>query len=377
MMKRNHEARQTESPLAPEAVPERASPRLPSGQSPHSRSDSDRMRKAGPRRSHPPAEDAPMTAPAFVGLDVSKARLDVSIRPDGDAFAVANDPDGHADLVARLTPRRPALVVLEATGGYEHAAAAALAAAGLTVAVVNPRQARDFAKATGRLAKTDAIDAETLALFAERVQPPPRPLPDAAARAFEALLTRRRQLLAMRTAEQNRLGLAGPAPVRKSLQAHIDWLSRQLDKVDRELSVAVEASPVWRAKDDLLRSIKGVGRTLSRTLLAALPELGTLTRQRIAALAGLAPLNRDSGTRRGTRSIGGGRAEVRSLLYMAALSAARYNPALRAFSERLRGAGKVAKVRLVAVARKLLTIANAVLRDGRPWDPALCGTERG
>lgn len=309
--------------------------------------------------------------PAFVGIDVSKARLDVHCRPDAAAFAVANDPIGVAELVARLAPLRPALVVLEATGGLEHPAAAALALAGLPVAVVNPRQAHDFAKAIGRLAKTDAIDAEALALFAERVRPEPRPLPDDAARALDALMQRRRQLLEMRAAEHNRLGTATAAKVRASLQAHIAWLSKQLDKVDKELAAAIEASPVWRAKDELLQSIKGVGPTLSRTLLAALPELGALTRQEIAALAGLAPLNRDSGQRKGVRSIGGGRAEVRSLLYMAALSAARYNPALRAFSERLRGAGKAAKVRLVAVARKLLTIANAVLRDRRPWDPAL------
>jgi transposase len=283
---------------------------------------------------------------------------------------LANDAGGVAELVARLAPLRPALVVLEATGGLEHPAAAALALAGLPVAVVNPRQAHDFAKATGRLAKTDAIDAGALALFAERVRPEPRPLPDEEARALDALVQRRRQLLDMRAAEQNRLGAATAAKVRASLQAHIDWLSKQLDKVDKELAAAVEASPVWRAKDELLRSIKGVGPALSRTLLAALPELGALTRQEVAALAGLAPLNRDSGRRKGTRCIGGGRAEVRSLLYMAALSAARYNPALRAFSERLRRAGKAAKVRLVAVARKLLTIANAVLRDGRPWQPA-------
>ncbi len=313
-----------------------------------------------------------MTPPAvFIGIDVSKARLDVAVRPTGDTFAVPNDPQGHADLLARLAPLRPTLVVLEATGGFEHPAAAALAAAGHPVAVVNPRQVHDFAKATGRLAKTDALDADTLALFAERVRPEPRPLPDAAARDFEALLGRRRQLLEMRAAEQNRLGSSTAAAVRKSLQAHIDWLSRQLAKVEEELSQAIEASPVWRAKDDLLQSIKGIGPTAARTLLAALPELGDLTRQQVAALAGLAPLNRDSGQRKGQRSIGGGRAEVRSLLYRAALSAARYNPALRAFSERLKQAGKAAKVRLVAVVRKLLTIANAVVRDGRPWDATL------
>jgi transposase len=264
----------------------------------------------------------------------------------------------------------PALIVLEATGGLEYAAAAARAAAGLAVAVVNPRQARAFAQATGRLAKTDPLDAHDLALFAERVRPQPRPLPDATAREFEALLHRRRQLLEMRAAEENRLGMAPSARVRASLRAHVDWLTRQLGKVDRELAEAVQASPVWRAKDELLRSIPGIGPTVSQTLLAALPERGTLTRQRVAALAGLAPPNRDSGTRKGQRSIGGGRAEVRSLLYLAALSAARFNPALRAFADRLRRAGKAAKVRLVAVARKLLTIANAVVRDGRPFDAA-------
>jgi transposase len=307
----------------------------------------------------------------FVGIDVAKDTLDVHVRPHGDAFSVSNDSQGIAELVTRLAAACPALVVLEATGGLEHAGAAALAAARHHVAVVNPRQARRFAEATGRLAKTDKIDAAGLALFAERIRPAARPLPDAQAREFEALLQRRRQLLEMRAAEQNRLGTASAAKVRTSLQAHINWLSKQLDKVDAELAAAVEASPVWRAKDELLQGIKGIGPAVSRTLLAALPELGTLTRQQIAALAGLAPLYRDSGRRQGQRSIGGGRAEVRSLLYMAALSAARFNPALRAFSERLRRAGKAIKVRLVAVARKLLVIANAVLRDGRPFDPAL------
>jgi transposase len=309
-------------------------------------------------------------ASIFVGIDVAKAQLDVHVRPHSATFTVANEPQGIADLVARLVPLRPVLIVLEATGGLEHAAAAALAAAGLAVAVVNPRQTHDFAKALGRLAKTDALDAGTLAEFAERVRPEPRPLPDETARAFEALLQRRRQLLEMRVAEQNRLGVAPTAQVRTSLQAHITWLSKQLDCVDKELGAAIEASPVWRVKDELLQSIKGIGPTVARTLLAALPELGTLTRQQIAALVGLAPLNRDSGKRKGQRSIGGGRAEVRSVLYMAALSAARYNPALKAFAERLQRAGKAVKVRLVAVARKLLTIANAVLRDERAWNPA-------
>jgi transposase len=307
---------------------------------------------------------------SFVGIDVAKAHLDVHLRPQGEAFRLANDPAGVADLVARLAAARPALIVLEATGGLEYPAAAALAAAGLPVAVVNPRQARDFAKAMGQLAKTDALDAATLAEFAERVRPDPRPLPDATARALDALVQRRRQLVEMRVAEQNRLAAAIAAPVRASLQAHIAWLSKQLDRVERELAAAVEASPVWRVKDELLQGIKGVGPTVARTLLATLPELGHLTRQQIAALVGLAPVNRDSGQKTGRRSIGGGRAEVRSVLYLAALTAVRCNPALRAFSDRLKAAGKAGKVRLVAVARKLLTIANAVVRDGRAWDPA-------
>lgn len=305
--------------------------------------------------------------PVFVGIDVAKSRLDVHCLPQGQAFALANDQAGVAELVERLEPLAPALIVLEATGGFEHPAAAALALAKLPVAVVNPRQARDFARATGQLAKTDQIDAATLALFAERVRPPVRPLPDDDARALDALMQRRRQLLEMRAAERNRLGVAFSATVRDSLQAHIDWLSRQLHDTEKELGRVIQASPVWRAKDELLQSIKGVGPAVSQTLLAALPELGTLSRQEVAALAGLAPLARDSGTRRGQRSIGGGRACVRSLLYMAALSASRFNPALRSFCERLRRAGKAARVCLVAVARKLLTIANAVLRDGVPW----------
>jgi transposase len=309
-------------------------------------------------------------APVFVGIDVAKARLDVCVKPHGDTFSVANEPAAIADLVARLVPLRPVLIVLEATGGLEHAAAAALAVAGLAVAVVNPRTTRDFARAMNRLAKTDTLDADLLAEFAERVRPTPRPLPDETARAFEALLHRRRQLLEMRVAEQNRLGGATAALVRASLRAHITWLKEQLDHVDKELGDAVEASPVWRAKDELLQGITGIGPATSRTLLAALPELGTLSRQQIAALVGLAPLNRDSGQRKGQRSIGGGRAEVRAVLYMAALTAARCNPALRTFAERLKSAGKAVKVRLVAVARKLLTIANAVLRDGRPWEVA-------
>jgi transposase len=314
-----------------------------------------------------------MTPTAYVGIDVSKGRLDGDLAPNPAPFQAANDAAGIASVCARLAPLKPALVVLESTGGLEVALAAALALAKIPVAVVNPRQVRDFAKALGRLAKTDAIDASTLALFGERIRPAARPLPDEEARAFAALLSRRGQLVEMRSAEKNRLGGACPEPVRASLEAHVAWLTEQIARVEKDLGAAVEASPVWKAKDDLLRGIKGVGPAVSRTLLAALPELGTLTRQQVAALAGLAPRNRDSGQFRGQRSIGGGRAQVRSALYMAALVASRHNPALKAFSDRLRAAGKAAKVRLVAVARKLLTIANAVLRDGEPWDAALVG----
>jgi transposase len=311
---------------------------------------------------------------AFVGIDVSKDRLDVHVRPAGEAFAAANDPDGAAAVLARLAPAAPALVVLEATGGLEFAAAAALAAAGLPVAVVNPRQVRDFARATGRLAKTDAIDAAVLAHFAEAVRPPARPLPGEAAQQFQALLGRRRELVAMRTAEQNRLPAARSAAVRRNVRDHIGWLDAQLDRLAAELAAAVRASPVWREKDDLLRGVPGVGPAVSCTLLAELPELGALRGRQVAALAGLAPLNRDSGTRRGRRATGGGRAGVRSALYMASLSAARYNPVLRPFYRRLRAAGKLAKVALVAVARRLLVILNAMLRDRRPWDPGLVKT---
>jgi transposase len=310
-----------------------------------------------------------MSDPTFVGIDVSKGRLAVHVRPAGTAFTVANDPDGLADLVARLAALAPAAVVLEATGGLEAAALAALAAADLPASAVNPRQARDFAKGFGLLAKTDAVDAAALALFAEKVRPQPRPLPDDQARAFTALLVRRRQLLEMRVAEQNRLPAARTPAVRRGIRRHVDWLTRQLGGLEGELAAAVRASPVWRAKEDLLRGVPGVGPTVARTLLAELPELGALTGKQVTALAGLAPFARDSGTRRGRRAVGGGRAGVRGALYMASLSAARYNPPLRAFYRRLRAAGKLAKVALVAVARKLLVILNAMLRDHRPWSP--------
>jgi transposase len=314
------------------------------------------------------------TTHPFIGIGVSKARLDGAARPGPLTFQEPNDPGGIAAVVALLKPLKPARIVLEATGGYELPLAAALAAAGLPVAIVNPRQARDFAKATGRLAKNDQIDAAVLAHFAEAIRPEPRPLPDAEVRALDALLSRRRQLLEMLTMEQNRLGCCADGAVRADLEAHIAWLSDRLGRCEGELKAAVQASPAWREKEDLLRSIKGIGPVASRTLLAALPELGTLSNKKAAALAGLAPYDDDSGTRRGQRHVRGGRSDVRCALYMAALSARRYNPVLRSFAERLRRAGKKAKVVLTAVARKLVVLANAILRSGRRWDPEFATT---
>jgi transposase len=314
------------------------------------------------------------SAALFIGIDVSKDRFDGTARPTGLTFGHDNNDAGIAALVTQLTPLRPTLVVVEATGGLQAPLVAALAVAGIPTAVVNPRQVRDFAKATGRLAKTDALDADVLAHFAEAIRPQPRPLPDATTAALQALLARRRQLLDMRTAEQNRLKMGAktlPAAVRRNLEKHVRWLTSQVEELDGDLGDAIEASPLWRAKDDLLQSVPSIGPTVSRTLLATLPELGTLSRQQIAALVGLAPVADDSGQRRGQRHIRGGRTAVRCALYMAALSAARFNPVLRAFYQRLRAAGKLAKVALTAVARKLLTILNAMVRSGQPWAPAL------
>jgi transposase len=302
----------------------------------------------------------------FIGIDVAKAQLEFAGRPSGVTGAVPNADDGIDALVEQLQARAPTLIVLEATGGYEAAVVAALATAGLPVVVANPRQVRDFARATGQLAKTDAIDAQVLALFAERVRPVPRPLPDAAAQALDALLTRRRQLIGMLTAERNRLLIARSA-VRRDLQQHIRFLERRLREADDDLHSAVKASPVWRVKDDLLQSVPGVGRVVSLTLLAELPELGRVSHKEIAALVGVAPLNRDSGTLRGKRLVYGGRAPVRAALYMAALAASKWNPAIRAFYERLRATGKPAKVALTACMRKLLIILNAIARSGTPW----------
>jgi transposase len=309
--------------------------------------------------------------PIYVGLDVAKLTLDVAVRPTGETWSVPNEEAGVAQLVTRLRTLHPTLIVCEATGGYEQLAVTALAAVGLPIVVANPRQVRDFAKGTGQLAKTDALDAGILALFAERVHPTPRALPDAAARLLDALLTRRRQLLEMLTAEKNRLGMA-PRPLHRAIRQHIHWLERQLDDVTRELAALIEASPVWQVKHNLLRSVPGIGPIVSAVLLGELPELGTLTHKQIAALVGVAPLARDSGQWRGKRSVWGGRAPVRTALFLAALCARRWNPAVRPFYDRLIAAGKPKKVALIACARKLLTIVNAMVRDNAYWRaPAL------
>lgn len=302
-----------------------------------------------------------------VGIDVAKAGLDVAVRPSGEERHLANASAEIAELVGWLSALQPQLIVVEATGGYEAPLVAELGIAHLPVAVVNPRQVRDFARASGRLAKTDRLDAQTLAHFGQAMRPTPRPLPDQETQALAALVERRRQVVAMRTAEQNRLGATRVAAVRSRIQAHLTWLDEELHALDEELRRRLRASPLWRAQDDLLRSVPGVGPTLALTLLAELPELGRLARPQIAALVGVAPLNRDSGTLRGQRSIWGGRAAVRTTLSMATLRATRCNPVIQRFYDRLVAAGKAKKVALVACMHKLLTILNAMVRDDKPW----------
>jgi len=307
-------------------------------------------------------------ASGFVGIDVAKAELEVVVRPSGARWTVTNNASGLAQLQERLQALAPALIVLEATGGYEVAVVAALATAALPVVVLNARQVRDFARATGRLAKTDAIDAGVLAHFAEVVRPPVRPLPDAMTQSLQAWLMRRRQLVEMLLAEEQRRSRA-PRPIQRQIDQHVRWLRAQLGAVEKDLAQTLRASPVWREKDDLLRSVPGVGPVLTTTLLGDVPELGQLNRKQIAALIGVAPLNRDSGTYRGRRAVWGGRARVRATLYMASLTAARYNPVIRAFYERLVAAGKPKKVALTACMRKLLTILNAMIARRTAWKP--------
>jgi transposase len=303
-----------------------------------------------------------------VGIDVAKATLDVWETGEGRGWTVRNDEVGLAELTQQLRSRPVRLVVLEATGGYEYAAVVALSMAGLAVAVVNPRQARDFARATGQLAKTDRIDARVLARFGTAIEPEARPLPSEETRELDQLVTRRRQVRDMLQAEKNRRDLAR-GTVKTRLQAHIDWLAGELTAIEDELRRRIEASPLWRAKEDLLRSVPGVGPTTAFTLLAELPELGTLTGREISALVGVAPFARDSGALRGKRVIWGGRASVRTALYMAAVSASCHNPPLKAFYQRLLAAGKAKKLALIACLRKLLVILNAMVATGSPWDP--------
>jgi len=303
----------------------------------------------------------------FIGIDVSKSTLDVCILPANQALQTSNDEAGIHQLIDTLRELRPTLIVLEATGGLETPLACELGATGLPVAIINPRQARDFAKATGKLAKTDRIDAGVLAHFAQVLQPPVRPLKDAESRALDDMLNRRRQLVTMRVQEQFRLGSAASPLLKKSLAAHIAWLDKQIDEVDGDLERQLRASPLWRAKDELLRSIPGVGPVTSLTVLAKCPELGNLSRRQIAALAGVAPLAHDSGKLRGKRFVWGGRAALRAVLYMAALAAMRCNPTIKAFAARLRAKGKPGKVVLVACMRKLLTIMNAMLKTETPF----------
>jgi transposase len=302
-----------------------------------------------------------------VGIDVSKAELVIAVPSVHERWTSETTAEALTALVARLLTLSPSIVVLEATAGYDVPVAVACAAAGLPVAVVNPRQIRAFAHAIGRTAKTDAIDAEVIAAFGQHVRPQPRPLPDEATQALAALVARRRQLLEMLQAERQRLGQATTNAVRRDLRNHIRWLERRVTDVDDEMNTRIQESPVWRAKEDLLRSVPGIGPAVSRTLLAELPELGQLDRRTIAALVGVAPLNRDSGRFRGKRMIWGGRASVRQALYMAALVASRYNAPLRSFYQRLRTVGKPGKVALVAVMRKLLTTLNAMIKNQQPW----------
>lgn len=309
-------------------------------------------------------------APNWIGIDVAKAELVVAVAPHGEVFTIANTLDALAPLVERLRKLKPERILLEATGGYETLVATALGAAKLPVAVVNPRQVRDFARSTGQLAKTDKIDAAILAAFAQAVQIEVRPLPDKTARALQAVVSRRRQVVEMLAAERNRLHLADEA-VAPSIREVIRVLERQLQDLDDDLQLRLRTSPLWREAHDLLKSIPGVGDVVASTMLALLPELGTLNRKAIAKLVGVAPLNRDSGQYRGRRTVWGGRASVRAVLYMGALVASRHNPAIRTFYQRLLAAGKPKKVALTACMHKLLLLLNAVLRSRQPWTPEL------
>lgn len=307
----------------------------------------------------------------FVGIDVSKATLDICIEQPRKTFQVAYDEKGIAQILECLHETRPTLIVLEATGGLEVRVATELTSHGFQVAVINPGQARSFAKASGQLAKTDRVDAAVLAAFARAIRPQVRPLKDADTRALDELVQRRRQLIGMRVQEMLRLGTAASKGMQKSLKQHIAWLEKRIVETDGDLKRRLRESEVWRVKDDLLQGIPGVGAVTALTLLAKCPELGALNRREIAALVGVAPLARDSGKHRGKRFVWGGRAEVRAVLYMATVSAIRCNHAITAFAERLKQAGKPPKVVIVACMRKLLTIMNTMLKNNSPWNPQI------
>lgn len=308
--------------------------------------------------------------PLFVGIDISKDRLDVHMHPTGECFSLAHDEAGVAEVVRRVQGVGPQLVAMEATGGYEIRVAAARGSAGLPVVVVNARQIRDYARATGQIAKTDRLDARVIALFGEAVRPAVRPLPDEQAQQLGEVIARRRQRVDMLGAETNRRRMMRDRRLRERLNAHITWLEQALGEVDEDLRGLVRGSVLWRETDDLLRSAPGLGEVTSFTLIADVPELGHLDRRRIAALIGVAPMNRDSGTLRGRRMVSGGRAPGRAVLYLATLSAIRYHPTIAAFYQRLRAAGRPGKVAVVAAMRKLLTRLNAIVRERRPWQPA-------
>ena len=303
----------------------------------------------------------------FVGIDVSKKHLDVSIRPGDDFFRVSNDDLGIADLVKSLVDFNPQLILLEASGGYEILAATSLRQADLPAQIINPRQVREFARSTGKLAKTDKIDARVLAHFAQLLQPPLRPWPEAQQQELAALMTRRRQCVEMVVMEKNRLGTAWSSKVRKSLQVHLHALQEQLNEIEQDLNDFIRRSPLYLAKDQLLQTVPGVGALTSLSLIAWLPELGVLNRKQIAALVGVAPFNRDSGQMRGRRTVWGGRKQLRPTLYMTTIAACRFNPATRTFYQQLLQAGKRKKVALTVCMRKLLTILNAVLKHQHPW----------
>ena len=305
----------------------------------------------------------------YVGIDVSKDRLDVHIRPSGEAFAVARDGEGLAALVARLQPLSPQVVAVEATGGFEMTVAAALAAAALPLAVVNPAQVRHYAQALGRHAKTDKIDAEVIARFAEAARPEPRPLPDEATRTLADLVTRRRQIITMMVAERQRATRL-PKRLKRSCERVVRVLEAELSTLDQDIDTTVRGSPAWQAKEDLLASVPSIGDITARTLIADSPELGTLDRRKISALVGVAPFTRQSGQWQGKAFIAGGRPNVRAALFVATMSAVRHNPTIRAFRERLLAKGKPKMVVMVACMRKLLTILNAILRDQKPWQHA-------